>query len=220
MSQQPTTGVIKQTGGNNSMLSSGGNFAKGLADIFTLNAFDIDGNNDKYTFKPMNVEQQPIVNNEFDSAKFRNAMYSPTVGETQDYAMKYPNGANQFYANANKQDKMQLDKLIADGKLKLPESTYTTDQQKLMLETQKFNQDGQAYSDKMNSWSMQNKDTINNINTGVGIVQSLGNIYLGFEQLDMAKDTLAMAKEKHNETMKELNSIRAVRKNLTASYKS
>ena len=47
---------------------------------------------------------------------------------------------------------------------------------------------------------------------------SLANIYLGFKQLGIMQDTLAMEKDKWNEQKTELKHVRKVRSTLTAGY--
>lgn len=49
-------------------------------------------------------------------------------------------------------------------------------------------------------------------------ISSLGSLYLGFKQLDMAKDALSIAKEKWAMTKDELNRIKQTRDRLTKSY--
>ena len=49
-------------------------------------------------------------------------------------------------------------------------------------------------------------------------VGSLANIYVGFKQLDIQKEQLAMAKDQWAEQKKELNHIRGVRTKLNAQY--
>ena len=55
----------------------------------------------------------------------------------------------------------------------------------------------------------------------LGVIQgvsSLGNLYLGFQNLGLAKKQEKRAEEQWNQTKNELDRIKSVRKNLTKSY--
>ena len=54
--------------------------------------------------------------------------------------------------------------------------------------------------------------------TGVQALSSLSNIYLGFQQIGLAKKQLGIAQSQWNEQKQELNHIREVRNNLTKKY--
>ena len=57
--------------------------------------------------------------------------------------------------------------------------------------------------------------------TTLGVIQgvsSLGNLYLGFQNLGLAKKQEKRAEEQWNQTKNELARIKSVRKNLTKSY--
>ncbi len=53
-----------------------------------------------------------------------------------------------------------------------------------------------------------------------GGLSSLAGIYLGFEQLDIAKDQNKIAKSQWKETLAEMNRIKGVRTKLNAQYKA
>jgi len=56
------------------------------------------------------------------------------------------------------------------------------------------------------------------LNMGIQAFSTLGNLYLGFKQYDIAKQQLGMAKEQWAMTKDELNRIRATREKLTREY--
>ena len=61
----------------------------------------------------------------------------------------------------------------------------------------------------------QGISTFSTITSGIS---SLANIYTGFQQLSMAKDQLAMQKKQFEESMKELNRVKAVSRRLTRAF--
>jgi len=67
----------------------------------------------------------------------------------------------------------------------------------------------------------QNSFVNNYIKPGLGILQglgTLGSLWLGFKQYDVAKDQLGLAKEQWAKTKEELDRIKSVRQRITDSY--
>ena len=60
--------------------------------------------------------------------------------------------------------------------------------------------------------------TVNTINAGIQGVTSLGNLYLGFESLSLAKDSAELEKKKWEDQQKEIDHLRDVRKRLTERF--
>lgn len=67
----------------------------------------------------------------------------------------------------------------------------------------------------------QNSFVNNYLKPGLGILQglgTLGSLWLGFKQYDVAKDQLGLAKEQWAKTKEELDRIKSVRQRITDSY--
>ena len=71
------------------------------------------------------------------------------------------------------------------------------------------------YLENQNSWQNQ---YLKPFTQGIQALGSIGNLYLGFQQLGIAKQQLGMAKEQWAVTKDEMNRIRKVRENITKSY--
>lgn len=73
----------------------------------------------------------------------------------------------------------------------------------------------ERYDANQNSWQNQ---YLKPVTQGIQGLSSLANIYLGFQQLDMMKQQLGIAKEQWATTKAEIARINQARKNITKAY--
>lgn len=72
-----------------------------------------------------------------------------------------------------------------------------------------------GYDPSQNSWQNQ---YLSPALKGISGLGTLANVWMGFQNLGLAKQQMGLAKEQWGETKQELNRIKQVRKNITMNY--